>query len=63
LQHGGSDAQPKALLKKAGTVLDIPEGHLCCGWPVSITFYSPDSGALRDRKAGHISAEARVVAR
>jgi glycolate oxidase iron-sulfur subunit len=59
LQHGQRVThQPKALLKKAGfTVLDIPEGHLCCGSAGVYNILHPEiAGALRDRKAGHIKA-------
>ena len=44
------------LLNKAGfTVLDIPEGHLCCGSAGIYNILQPEiSGALRDRKAGNI---------
>jgi glycolate oxidase iron-sulfur subunit len=59
LQHGQRVvSQPKALLKKAGfTVLDIPEGHLCCGSAGVYNILQPEiAGALRDRKAGHIKA-------
>ena len=59
LQHGQRVvSQPKMLLKKAGfTVLDIPEGHLCCGSAGVYNILQPEiAGALRDRKAGHIKA-------
>jgi glycolate oxidase iron-sulfur subunit len=59
LQHGQRvTTQPKALLKKAGfSVLDIPEGHLCCGSAGVYNILQPEiAGALRDRKAGHIKA-------
>lgn len=59
LQHGQRvTSQPKLLLKKAGfTVLDIPEGHLCCGSAGIYNILQPEiSGALRDRKAAHIKS-------
>jgi glycolate oxidase iron-sulfur subunit len=59
LQHGQRvTSQPKALLKKAGfTVVDIPEGHLCCGSAGVYNILQPEiAGQLRDRKAGHIKA-------
>jgi glycolate oxidase iron-sulfur subunit len=59
LQHGQRvTSQPKALLKKAGfTVIDIPEGHLCCGSAGVYNILQPEiAGQLRDRKAGHIKA-------
>jgi glycolate oxidase iron-sulfur subunit len=59
LQHGQRVTwQPKALLKKAGFgVLDIAEGHLCCGSAGVYNILQPKiAGELRDRKAGHIRA-------
>ncbi|MEQ1652440.1 MAG: glycolate oxidase subunit GlcF [Hyphomicrobium sp.] len=59
LQHGQRVTwQPKALLKKAGFgVLDIAEGHLCCGSAGIYNIVQPKiAGELRDRKAGHIKA-------
>lgn len=59
LQHGQRvTTLPKTLLKKAGfTVLDIAEGHLCCGSAGVYNILQPIiAGALRDRKTGHIKA-------
>lgn len=59
LQHGQRVTyQPKTLLKKAGfTLLEIPEGHLCCGSAgVYNILQSGIATALRDRKAGHIKS-------
>jgi glycolate oxidase iron-sulfur subunit len=59
LQHGQRVTwQPKALLKKAGFgVLDIAEGHLCCGSAGVYNILQPKiASELRDRKAGHIKA-------
>ncbi len=59
LQHGQRVThQPKALLKKAGFgVLDIAEGHLCCGSAGVYNILQPKIATeLRDRKAGHIKA-------
>jgi glycolate oxidase iron-sulfur subunit len=59
LQHGQRvTSQPKSLLKKAGfTVLDVPEGHLCCGSAGVYNILQPEiSGALRDRKAANIKS-------
>lgn len=57
MQHGQRVTyQPKALLKNAGfTVLDIPEGHLCCGSAGVYNILQPKiAGELLQRKAGHI---------
>ena len=59
MQHGQRiTREPKALLKKAGySVLDIPEGHLCCGSAgVYNILQSKIAGQLLERKAGHIKA-------
>jgi glycolate oxidase iron-sulfur subunit len=59
LQHGQRVTyQPKELLKKAGfTVMDIAEGHLCCGSAGVYNILQPEiAGELRDRKAGNIKA-------
>jgi glycolate oxidase iron-sulfur subunit len=57
MQHGQRITfQPKALLKKAGfTVVDIPEGHICCGSAgVYNILQEKIANQLLDRKAGHI---------
>jgi glycolate oxidase iron-sulfur subunit len=58
LQHGQkvTDA-PKALLRQAGfEVVDVPEGHLCCGSAGTYNMLQPElSSALRDRKAANIN--------
>src|SRR5262249_27782124 len=58
LQHGQkvSDA-PKKLLREAGfEVVDVPEGHLCCGSAGTYNMLQPElSAALRDRKAANIN--------
>ena len=59
LQHGQRVThQPKALLKKAGfSVLDIPDGHLCCGSAGVYNILQPKIARdLRDRKTAHIKA-------
>ena len=59
LQHGQRVTwQPKALLKKAGFgVLDIAEGHLCCGSAGVYNILQPKLATeLRDRKTAHIKA-------
>ena len=57
LQHGQRViAPPRTLLKNAGfTVLEIPEGHLCCGSAGTYSILQPDiSKALRSRKIDNI---------
>ncbi len=59
MQHGQRIThQPKTLLKNAGfTVMDIPEGHLCCGSAGVYNILQPKiAGQLLERKAGHIKA-------
>ena len=57
LQHGQRVVhQPKMLLKKAGyTVVDIADGHLCCGSAGVYNILQPKIARdLRDRKAANI---------
>ncbi|MGH6734982.1 MAG: glycolate oxidase subunit GlcF [Methyloceanibacter sp.] len=57
LQHGQRlDELPRALLEQAGyTLVDIPEGHLCCGSAGSYNILEPElSGELRERKLRNI---------
>ena len=57
LQHGQGVAElPKDLLAVAGfEVLDIPEGHLCCGSAGTYNMLQPAlARRLRDRKLAHI---------
>ena len=59
LQHGQRVlAEPKALLTQAGyIVLDVPEGHLCCGSAGTYNMLQPAlSGALRARKVANIES-------
>jgi glycolate oxidase iron-sulfur subunit len=59
LQHGQRVLnEPKALLATTGfTVLDVPEGHLCCGSAGTYNMLQPAlSGALRARKVGNIES-------
>ncbi|HXQ51038.1 MAG TPA: glycolate oxidase subunit GlcF [Stellaceae bacterium] len=61
LQHGQKIiAQPKRLLAAAGfTVLDIPEGHLCCGSAGTYNMLQPElAQGLRARKVAHIESTA-----
>jgi glycolate oxidase iron-sulfur subunit len=59
MQHGqGIHAGPKALLATAGfELLDVPEGHLCCGSAGTYNILQPEiASALRDRKLVNIAA-------
>jgi glycolate oxidase iron-sulfur subunit len=59
LQHGQRvRTEPKALLAAAGfTVLDVPEGHLCCGSAGTYNLLQPELATrLRDRKLGNIES-------
>jgi glycolate oxidase iron-sulfur subunit len=57
MQHGQrlSD-EPRKLLRNAGfTVLEVPEGHLCCGSAGTYNILQPAIAAdLRDRKVANI---------
>ncbi len=64
LQHGQRIvAEPKALLTQAGfTVLDIPEGHLCCGSAGTYNMLQPElATALRARKVANIASVAPAI--
>ena len=57
LQHGQKiTRQPKDILARLGfTVMDVPEGHLCCGSAGTFNILQPDIAIrLRDRKVGTI---------
>jgi glycolate oxidase iron-sulfur subunit len=59
LQHGQQvDNEPRALLSQAGfTVVDIPEGHICCGSAGTYNLLQPElAGALRERKLSNIAS-------
>ena len=59
LQHGQRIlTEPKALLTTAGfTVLDVPEGHLCCGSAGTYNMLQPElADALRRRKVQNIES-------
>jgi glycolate dehydrogenase iron-sulfur subunit len=66
LQHGQQiTEQPKSLLRRAGfDVLDIPEGHLCCGSAGTYNLLQPQlASALKQRKIANIeSVNADVIA-
>jgi glycolate oxidase iron-sulfur subunit len=58
LQHGQQiDQEPKALLAAAGfAVVDVPEGHLCCGSAGTYNLLQPElATALRDRKLANLA--------
>jgi glycolate oxidase iron-sulfur subunit len=59
LQHGQQvESEPRALLSQAGfTVVEIPEGHICCGSAGTYNILQPElSGQLRERKLTHIAS-------
>ena len=61
LQHGQQVRhEPKQLLKEAGfSVLDVPEGHLCCGSAGTYNLLQPEIATrLRDRKVANIESTA-----
>ena len=61
LQHGQRiREEPKRLLRAAGfAVLDVPEGHLCCGSAGTYNILQPElAGALRARKLANIAQTA-----
>jgi len=66
LQHGQKiTQQPKELLRRTGfDVIDVPEGHLCCGSAGTYNIMQSDiAKRLRARKVGHIeSVEPDVIA-
>ena len=59
MQHGqGITDLPKTLLRNAGfAVLDVPEGHICCGSAGVYNILQPKlAGELGERKARHIES-------
>ncbi|MGI9424663.1 MAG: glycolate oxidase subunit GlcF [Hyphomicrobiaceae bacterium] len=66
MQHGQRIIdEPKVLLKNAGfTVVDVPEGHICCGSAGTYNIMQPEiASELRERKAENIrSVRPDVVA-
>jgi len=59
LQHGQKIHEvPKQLLQKAGfDVVDVPEGHLCCGSAGTYNLLQPElAEALRERKLRNIAS-------
>jgi glycolate oxidase iron-sulfur subunit len=64
LQHGQKlHTLAPDLLRKAGfTVLDVPEGHICCGSAGTYSLLQPEMSAqLRDRKARNIESVAPTI--
>jgi glycolate oxidase iron-sulfur subunit len=64
LQHGQRvKHQPRQLLADAGfEVVEVPEGHICCGSAGTYNMLYPETAAqLRQRKAAHIESMAPQV--
>jgi glycolate oxidase iron-sulfur subunit len=64
MQHGQRIVdEPKRLLERAGfSVVDIPEGHICCGSAGTYNILQPElSAKLLERKAAHIETVAPDV--
>jgi glycolate oxidase iron-sulfur subunit len=64
LQHGQSiRTQPKTLLQAAGfDVVDVPEGHLCCGSAGTYNILQPEIATrLRDRKIENIARTGAAI--
>ncbi len=59
MQHGQRVTdEPRTLLRNAGyTVLDVPEGHICCGSAGVYNILQPEiAGELGARKAGNVES-------
>jgi glycolate oxidase iron-sulfur subunit len=59
MQHGQRIIEePRKLLRNAGfSVVEVPEGHLCCGSAGTYNILQPEiASELRDRKVGHIKS-------
>jgi glycolate oxidase iron-sulfur subunit len=64
LQHGQRVTEaPKQLLRQAGfEVVDVPEGHLCCGSAGTYNMLQPALATqLRDRKVANIESTAPAL--
>jgi glycolate oxidase iron-sulfur subunit len=64
MQHGQKlKTQPQALLRKAGfDVVDVPEGHLCCGSAGTYNILQPEiSDRLLSRKIANIEKTAPQI--
>ena len=66
IQHGQQiKVQPLALLRGAGfDVVEVPEGHLCCGSAGTYNIMQPEiASKLRDRKVANIlSTQPQAIA-
>jgi glycolate oxidase iron-sulfur subunit len=61
MQHGQKlKTEPQKLLRRAGfLVMEVPEGHLCCGSAGTYNILQPEIAAkLRDRKVANIESTA-----
>jgi glycolate oxidase iron-sulfur subunit len=59
MQHGQNiRTEPQRLLRRAGfTVMDVPEGHLCCGSAGTYNILQPEIATkLRERKVANIES-------
>ena len=60
MQHGQkitTRAAARCWRKRASTVRDVPEGHLCCGSAGTYNLLQPEiAGQLRDRKVANIES-------
>ena len=59
MQHGQKlKTEPQTLLRRAGfEVMDVPEGHLCCGSAGTYNILQPEIATrLRDRKVANIES-------
>jgi glycolate oxidase iron-sulfur subunit len=59
MQHGQKlKTEPQRLLRRAGfTVMEVPEGHLCCGSAGTYNILQPEIAArLRERKVANIES-------
>jgi glycolate oxidase iron-sulfur subunit len=59
LQHGQKiESEPRALLREAGfEVLEVPEGHICCGSAGTYNMLQPEMAKqLQERKAAHVES-------
>lgn len=59
MQHGQSvNEEPRALLRQAGyTIVEIPEGHICCGSAGTYNILQPElAGQLLKRKVQNIES-------